>query len=402
MKESEYIRKRFTIDGQSFRVRGKTEEEVQQKIQQKIREVQRGGIPEDLTVRQWSEIWLDTYMRPRIRPAGKAKERGTMTAKSFQMYPEKLAHILPAIGSMKMTAVRDIHLQQLLNKQTQSKAHAQKMRLIIKGLFSQAYASRIIDHDPSTKLSLPAAPQGTRRSLTDYEREILLQVARTHRCGLWIRVLLRTGMRPGESAALRVRNVDIKAGVIHITEALESGSKAISPPKSSAGIRDVPILDDILPDLKKLVESKGPDDFVFTQKNGMMTQTVMSNNWRSFSRQMDLAMGAETTMHGHIYDPADLMEDGSPIYPDKNGNPRNGHRIAPDLVLYCLRHTFCTDMKRAGVPLATAKVIMGHEDITTTANIYMDTYTGEAAEVARLMRASAGPNKKSPERKPKQ
>ena len=96
-------------------------------------------------------------------------------------------------------------------------------------------------------------------------------------------------------------------------------------------------------------------------------------------------MGAETTNHRHIYDPNDLMADGTPIYPDKNGNPRNGHKIAPDLCLYCLRHTFCTDMKRAGVPLATAKIIMGHEDITTTANVYMDTFEGEAATVAKLM-----------------
>ena len=395
MSEYNYIRKRFVYDGQSYRVRGKTEEEVNEKIAQKIRELSNGGISEEITVKQWAEMWMETYLKPKIRKPGKAKERGTMTAKSFQMYPEKMAYILPAIGHMEMRKVRDIHLQQLLNKQARSKAHVQKLRLVIKGMFSQAYASRVIEWDPSTKLTIPAAEEGSRRSLTDYEREILLEIAKKHRSGLWIRTLLRTGMRPGESAALRVKNVDIKNGVIHIVEALESGSGVISPPKSKAGIRDVPIIDDIKEDLKTHIKDKGPEDFVFTQENGTrMTQTVMSNNWRSFSRQMDLAMGAETTMHGHIYDPSDLMEDGTPIYPDPADptKPRNGHKIAPDLVLYCLRHTFCTDMKKAGVPLATAKIIMGHEDITTTANIYMDTYQGETSLVAELMRAATGPN----------
>lgn len=104
---------------------------------------------------------------------------------------------------------------------------------------------------------------------------------------------------------------------------------------------------------------------------------------------MDLEMGAEHTTRGHIFDPSDLMEDGTPIFPDPQDptKPRNGHRIADDLVLYCLRHTFCTDMKKAGVPLATAKVVMGHDDITTTANIYMDTFTGEYKIVANLMNA---------------
>lgn len=85
----------------------------------------------------------------------------------------------------------------------------------------------------------------------------------------------------------------------------------------------------------------------------------ISNNRRSFSRQMDLVMGAETTAHGHIYDPKDIDKRGIPLYPDENGLPRNGHKIADDLVLYCLRHTFCTDLQKAGVPLNIARIIMG-------------------------------------------
>ena len=105
----------------------------------------------------------------------------------------------------------------------------------------------------------------------------------------------------------------------------------------------------------------------------MMTTTAISNNWRSFSRQMDLVMGAETTAHGHIYDPKDIDKRGIPLYPDENGLPRNGHKIADDLVLYCLRHTFCTDLQKAGVPLNIARIIMGHEDIRVTASIYTHT-----------------------------
>ena len=110
----------------------------------------------------------------------------------------------------------------------------------------------------------------------------------------------------------------------------------------------------------------------------MKTITCIENDWRSFLRQVDLAMGAETTAHGHIYDPKDLKGNGDPLYPDPEDpkKPRNGHKVAPDLVLYCLRHTYCTDLQRAGVPLEIARMLMGHEDITTTANIY--THSGEA------------------------
>lgn len=44
--------------------------------------------------------------------------------------------------------------------------------------------------------------------------------------------------------------------------------------------------------------------------------------------------------------------------------------VANDLVPYCLRHTYCTDLQSAGVPINVAKELMGHSDISITAKIY--------------------------------
>ena len=44
--------------------------------------------------------------------------------------------------------------------------------------------------------------------------------------------------------------------------------------------------------------------------------------------------------------------------------------LAPDFVPYCLRHTYCTDLQTAGIDIRTAQKLMGHADISTTANIY--------------------------------
>lgn len=175
--------------------------------------------------------------------------------------------------------------------------------------------------------------------------------------------------------------------LIHVCEAVESGTTVIATPKTSAGDRYVPVPSDIYADLERHISGKGQDDFVFTQEDGksMMTQTVMTNNWRSFSRQMDIVMGAEMTAHGHIYDPKDLDKDGKPLYPDSAGNPKNGHKIAPDLVLYCLRHTYGTDLQRAGVPINIAKAIMGHSDISVTANVYTDATVEDAMSARDLM-----------------
>ena len=44
--------------------------------------------------------------------------------------------------------------------------------------------------------------------------------------------------------------------------------------------------------------------------------------------------------------------------------------LADDFKMYTLRHTYCTDLERAGVPINIARQLMGHESIEVTAQIY--------------------------------
>jgi integrase len=73
---------------------------------------------------------------------------------------------------------------------------------------------------------------------------------------------------------------------------------------------------------------------------------------------MNLAMGAKP------------VQKPDPTRPGPPPKEVEQDLVAPDLVPYDLRHTFCTDLQKAGVPLNVAKDLMGHADITTTANIY--------------------------------
>lgn len=386
----------FTYEGKRYYPKGKTKAEAERKKEEMLEALKRNQTDVDgnMTVRQWAEVWLENYKAPKVRAPGTAKKRGTMTQKSFNMYRQKIdQYIVPAIGNMKLTKVQDIHLVKILNSQKgKSKSQCSKIRMILKAMFSQAYASHLIPYDPSVKLELPEVSEGGHRSITEYEREVLYQVAEKHRCGLWVIFMLRTGLRPAETAPLEVRDLNYNKKTISVTKAIESGTEdVVGPPKSKASIRTVPILDDLLLELKAQVAGKAPTDFVFPQTDGvsMKTSTCIMNDWRSFTRQMDLLMGAETTPHGHIYDPKDLNHDGTPRYPDPDdpSKPRNGHKIADDLQLYCLRHTFCTDMKKAGVPVEIAKTLMGHEDITTTTNIYMHADESDTISAADLMNA---------------
>jgi len=329
-REYNYVRKTFRYDGKRYSVYGKTEEEALEKKVALIGVLERGELctGSSPTVSDWYQQWRRLY-----------KEPADLTAKSLSAYDEKFRnYIRPAIGHMKLRDVREQHLQQILNAQSgMSHSHLVKLRSLMQQLFRRARKSRLIVFDPSEDLSLPAYRRGTRRSLTDAERRAFLAAEPQHPGGVLFYTMLHTGMRPGELVALQWRDVDFERNEIHVTRALESGSwHTIKAPKTAAGTRIIPIRAELRQRLEPLQGL--PQTLVFVNQIGNMhSRASLMRLWGRIKADMGRLMDADPE---------------------------------PDLVPYCLRHTFCTDLQRAGVPINVAKELMGHSDISVTANIY--------------------------------
>lgn len=353
-----YIRKTFTFNGQRYEVTGKTEADAITKmvrLQEELRRGEKSG-GGNMTVSAWFDQWLEVYKAP-----------GKLTPKSLGMYREKFDnHIKPVIGRMKLKDVRELHLQRILNEQAgMSYSHITKLRGVMQQMFSRARKAHLIPFDPAEDLVLPDAVKRSRRSLTAHERKVFLEVEPSVPGGLLYFSMLYTGMRPGELAALQWRDVDLDAGEIHVSRALESGSwNTLKDPKTAAGSRTIPIRAPLAARLRELPR-KSPMSPVFVNRAGNMhNTTTLQRLWGSITRAMDIAMGAELYRNKIVVS-----------------------RLADDLVPYCLRHTFCTDLQDAGVPLNVAKELMGHSDISTTANIYTHKNTSTHRSYVDLMDA---------------
>lgn len=336
----DYITKTKRFEGKQYKARGKTEQEAYQKLAEMIAAAKRGEntVSGSMTVNSWYKEWLETYKKPK-----------DMTGKSLGMYDEKYnKYIKPRIGTMKLKDVKDVHLQRILNEQAgKSESHVKKVRSVLQQMFKRARQSRLIVFDPAEMLELPKYTAGTRRSITDAERKAILKLAETHRGGLWILTLLYTGMRPAETVALMWSDIDFDKKEIHVKAAKESGThNKIKAPKTEAGNRIIPIHAKLLPLLQSAPRSKSGRVFV-NEAGNPHNENSLRRLWENFKRELDISMGAT-------------------VY----RNEITKSVVAPDLVPYCLRHTFCTDLQNAGVPLNVAKDLMGHSDIQTTANIY--------------------------------
>lgn len=353
-KKYEYVIKTKMIDGVRYKAYGKTEREAQRKLDSIIFEVKQNGqkLDGNTTVRKWAKEWLAVYI-----------DKRDITKKSAAMYHEKLDnYILPAIGSMKMKDVRDTHLQRILNEADSSKSTAQKVKITMQAMFKRARKSRLIAYDPAEDLELPKAPTKKRDAITEYERKNILEVAEWHRAGLYVLLMMCCGLRNGEIIALQWKDIDLKAGVIHVTKDLESGSTTnIKKPKSDSGIRDVGIPDMLRP---RLVKPKGGDfQYVLLQPKGKKrhTEGTLRCLWKNFKRELDIHMGAEVYRNQivkHCYEITPLLES------EENWNA---------LVPYSLRHTYGTDQQRAKVPLNVTKYTMGHSDVSVTSKYYITT-----------------------------
>lgn len=318
----------FTFEGKRYDVTAKNGKELAAKIALRKRDLEEGRtrITKNTLFKDWAKQWLITYKEPSVSPATLEGYRGRLKSA-----------IYPVIGSMMLKDIKPLHCQKVLNNQQGfSKDYISKVYNTMNQIFNHAQSNQLILSNPCNNLEFPKAEDGTHREITPTERKYFLQVTSYHEYGLWGRLMLYCGLRPGETALIQGRHIDLKSKILKV-----DGTK------TAAANRELPIPDDLLIDLQKI--KVGKFEYLFKNKSGnQLTKNNRRTMWLALKRGMNIAMGCK-------------------VYRNEVLPP---YRVADDFVPYCLRHTFCTDLQDAGVPINVAKDLMGHTDISVTSKIY--------------------------------
>lgn len=203
-------------------------------------------------------------------------------------------------------------------------------------------------------------------------------------------IMANTGMRVGEITGLRWQDVDFEDGTISVNHTLvyynhrdELGTYfSINTPKTEAGIREIPMTDGVPEafemerEYQKAVGIQCADridgyaDFIFVNRYGKVQHQGTLN--KAIKRIM-------RDCNDEVLSRSDMAS--SPV-------------LLPDFSCHILRHTFATRLCESGINLKVIQDILGHVDVSTTMNIYVDvmkeTKKKEIAAFSSYMKSAAG------------
>ena len=319
-------RQTFTFEGKRYEVTAKSENDLIVKVAMRKRDLEerKRTISGSTLFKEWSEEWLRTYKKPTVKPITYRTVAGVVHTT-----------LNPTLGLLPVKSIKPVHCQRVLNGLDGCTSyHLKRVRGVLREIFRAAVDNGLVLQDPTERLTVPLASGGSHRAITESERQTILKVAERNPRGSWVLTMLYCGLRPHETTLLQGRHVDWSAKVLHVPGT-----------KTKNAVRDIPIPDALLSKLPHV----GPFEFLFTSAQGhQLNPGIMARWWRTFKNDMNVELGCQ-------------------VYRNRVVPP---YRVAPDLTPYCLRHTFCTDLQSAGVPINVAKELMGHSDISLTAKIY--------------------------------
>ena len=263
-------------------------------------------------------------------------------------------HVFPHIGMLSLNVITPKHIQEMLNRLKGYSSTMPKIALrICRFTFTHAVLDGLIMRDPSLYAEMPETVDGERRALEPWEREAILKTAVTDRAWYGYLLMMLCGCRPSEAYNALGSDIMEVDGVptLHIRGT-----------KTSLSDRFVPMPKGLYQIIRKTPLN---ENVTFSRCGKRLTTKGGIVNWKGFVRQVNIDLGCKTYKR-RVIDPV----------------------FGKDLVPYCLRHEYCTDLARRGIDIRIAQRLMGHSNINTTVNIYTNfkrtEIIGQAKELAEL------------------
>jgi len=309
-------------------VYGKTEAEIKRRLRELTRAAARGEVREQAPR-------VDDYLRFWLRDVAAVK---TLPYVAKQYAGALEAHVIPALGRLRLDALTPVQLQQLyaeLGRRGLAASYVRHIHGVLHAALRYAVDADLLLRNPADRARPPSVKVVAHPTWTGAEaRRFLAAITGDgEEPAYWL--ALTTGLRVGEILGLRWEAVDFARSAIQLGRA-----------KTPAGRRWVPICPPLRLRLWERHRAQGQpaEGYVFATRTGKaLSKTAFGRRWRRL---------------------------------------RDAHGMRP-VVFHDLRHTAASLLIELGFSLQVVQALLGHSSVRITGDVYAHlwpTATREAVE----------------------
>ena len=289
-----------------------------------------------MTVGEWLKRWLAQEAKASVRP------------RTFEAYRANVEHhLVPALGHIRLRKLTPVDVSHYLQAKVDSGLSPQTVRnqhIALRRSLEIATRYGYVGRNVARLVSSPRTEQTEVHPLTRDEARQLLAAAIGHPMEALIVLAASTGMRRSELLGLTWDRVDLDAGFLRVERTLARYDRAfhLDPPKTRQSRRTIALP----PQVMKVLCAHRP-----RQDADQKAAIIWGNEW-------------------------DL------VFCDQWGRPFHGKAIHDQLLallekakvrrvrFHDLRHGAATFLLAQGVPMKVVQDILGHSQMSMTADLY--------------------------------
>lgn len=327
------------------RAGGKTKKEALEKMKVFEVEVLKVGFKEEskMTFTELTNVWVEKYTKMNCKDT------------TVEVYERIIRlHITPKLGNYRVIDIRPSVINDFYNSLKKEEYKYYVAHLIKNVLHSclnfAVFPLEVIHNNPCDSVKFPKFEKSIEEKYIVSRKDlntILEKGARWYNFNEMCILLFNTGLRISEALGLQWEDIDFKERIIHVRHNLITKKNHVfelSTPKTRNSVRDIYFNEEVEKVFKSLRKKQSENrlyygkyykqleyDFVFTAPEGtILTRNTYANKANTLSKKGCIKF----TMHS-------------------------------------FRHTHATMLLQAGANIKDVQARLGHSDITTTMNIYV-------------------------------
>lgn len=258
-------------------------------------------------------------------------------------------HVEPKWGRRRIAGIKRTEVQTWVAEMPLSASSVAHAHTVLAGILDDAVSDRRIASNPARGVKLPRKIDKPKNFLTAAQVSMLADESK-HPDIVWL--LATTGLRWGEMAALRIRDIDLGRGRIRIERsASKVNSETIVGTTKNHAARSVAVSPTVLKLLAPAMVAKSPDELLWNRADGQPLRPPTTTHW--FGAAVKRCQTADVRF--------------------------------PRVTVHELRHTAASLMIASGANVKTVQSQLGHKTATMTLDQYGHLFADDLDDVADRM-----------------